>query len=191
MAPALKPPKTYSSSSKVVRTIAATRGCSCERRLMSSTPSMFGIRASTRATSGLASGMSRSSLRCALPVVGDCEAHALFCEGERRRHPAGFGVLEGVGQAFLEGAVEDQLRFARQLPFGAFEREAHVETRTLEGACQRGQRLRAGPFLEGQRLQRPYPAPDLRERLPGQAPGFLNLFPGRLGSLLLEPLGVL
>lgn len=45
-------PKTYSSLSKVVSMMAATRGYSSERRLISSTPSMRGMRASTSATSG-------------------------------------------------------------------------------------------------------------------------------------------
>ena len=57
----------------------------------------------------------RSFLRRAFSVVGHREAHALRPEGQQRRHPAGPGVLEGVGQTFLQGAVEDQLGFAREL----------------------------------------------------------------------------
>ena len=54
--------------------MAATRGCSSERRLMSSMPSIFGIRASTEAHLGLRLGDETQRLRTVGGLAYDIDA---------------------------------------------------------------------------------------------------------------------
>src|SRR3712207_3166137 len=90
--------------------------------------------------------------RSAVAVVGDRDPHAAVVEGQPHVDAASIGMPQGIGEALLQGAVEDELGLRGQLAFLAGHVERDRGAGAFEAPDQGAQRPRSCPLLHGERL---------------------------------------